>query len=54
MDARRMIDRRLFILGLPVALSGCVDTLSAPPAMSVLPTIDPYYARLYDEVPGER
>jgi lipoprotein-anchoring transpeptidase ErfK/SrfK len=49
-----MIDRRLFILGLPVALSGCVDTLSAPPAMSVLPTIDPYYARLYDEVPGER
>jgi len=39
---------------LPGVLGGCVATESSAPPMSALPVIDPYYARIYDEVPGER
>ncbi len=49
-----MIDRRLFILGASGALAGCVSQPRPSVTTPALPYIDPYFARIYDEVPGER
>jgi lipoprotein-anchoring transpeptidase ErfK/SrfK len=49
------IDRRAFMVGLPLALAGCVSARepSMLPVAAPMPTIDPYYRAMYAADYGE-
>lgn len=49
------IDRRAFMVGLPLALAGCVSARepSMQPVAATMPTVDPYYRAMYAAIDSE-